>query len=939
MCRRKSDQPTKSSQEELRVPIPTIFDVAEEKPTIAQYFSTIEQGMRNTELLQQTLGAISVSEILVRFHERYRDKIVYKPDYICILNGIPRRPSFSEKQELTKQVEVLIKQGFIKTSSKSFNSPVLFVRKKDGTMRMCVDYRILNNNTARNKFPLPDIDQLISRFGKAKVYSKLELMPGYYQVRIADEDVEKTAFSTLAIMNGCASATFPQMMNNVLSKKINGFVQVYLDDIFIYSEDVETHGKHVKEVLSTLRKHKLITKKSKCRFFYQEFRFLGQVVTPICIQTALEKIKKVKSWPTPKTVKEAQSFIGLTSYYRRYIKGHSKIANPIHKFITKQSKWTSEQDEAFNKLKKALISSPILVHPSWSGNCKFVLNTDACGVSLGYTLEHVISYGSKKLVGSQLNYKIYDREFMAVVEALRTWRYYLMRRHFIVMTDHKSLIYLKNQNLIDSTRVARWMDFLPQFDFDIRYLQGKNNSATDALSRYPYNHENNLTLTKIELALLELTQEEEHETQIHSLTLIKKEIITGYKKDTNYALIFRTVRDKTKVPVEIKNHIKHFCYQDEVLYYKTLESQDFFRVVIPNYKKLPYRIFKNAHDAKDAGHFGAWKTYLNLKDSFYWPSMLAQIRKWVETCRICQQHNTNTEEDKGGYTIIMVIVDRFSKMTHLIPTHKRLNAAACARLFSDKDIRFMNKFWQILHYLNGSSLLFSTTNHPETDGQTERLLRKYSSNDQLFWDEHLSMCEHSYNSTFQDSIKAINSWDLEDNKYSPNAEEFVRPQGRQEKHHNRKRRYFEYKVGDLVLVHRDAFGVNIRYTKIQPVWYGPYRLVKKINDNAYEVDLPVINLKDRESNVQWIKYYKENPNIYQEPPRTEREMLARINEMTGIGGWSEESGKEKTYDVLWKDCDQTLARKVPERIFNQADLSLRQSLMHNAKSIQKNEQA
>ncbi|MDN5653429.1 MAG: hypothetical protein L0G51_12605 [Lactococcus lactis] len=121
-----------------------------------------------------------------------------------------------------------------------------------------------------------------------------------------------------------------------------------------------------------------------------------------------------------------------------------------------------------------------------------------------------------------------------------------------------------------------------------------------------------------------MTQEEEHETQIHSLTLstieanqeLKKEIITGYKKDTNYALIFRTLRDKTKVPVEIKNHIKHFCYQDEVLYYKTLESQDFFRVVIPNYKKLPYRIFKNAHDAKDAGHFGAWKTYLNLKDSF-----------------------------------------------------------------------------------------------------------------------------------------------------------------------------------------------------------------------------------------------------------------------------------------------------------------------------------
>ncbi|OUT21748.1 hypothetical protein CAS74_002720 [Pichia kudriavzevii] len=787
--------------------------------------------------------------------------------------------SFSEKLELTKQVEVLIKQGFIKTSSKPFNSPVLFVKKKDGTMQQV--------STSR-------YDQLISRFGKAKVYSKLELTPGYYQVRIADEDVEKTAFSTdfghyewMVMPAGLtsASATFPQMMNNVLSKKINGFVQVYLDDIFIYSEDVETHGKHVKEVLSTLRKHKLITKKSKCRFFYQEFRFLGHVVTPICIQTAPEKIKKVKCWPTPKTVKEAQSFIGLTSYYRRYIKGHSKIANPIHKFMTKQSKWTSEQDEAFNQLKNALISSPTLVHPSWSGNCKFVLHTDACGVSLG-----VIAYGSKKLVGSQLNYGIYDREFMAVVEALRTWRYYLMGRHFIVMTDHKSLIYLKNQNLIDSTRVARWMDFLPQFDFDIRYLQGKNNSAADALSRYPYNHENNLTLAKIKLALLELT----------------------------------TLREKTKVPVEIKNHIKHFCYQDDVLYYKTLESQDFFRVVIPNYKKLLYRIFKNAHDAKDAGHFGAWKTYLNLKDSFYWSLMLTQIRKWVETCHICQQHNTNTRRRQGLFSPLPIPTGRWTDITMdfitgLPRSRTELNAAACARLFSDnviklhgvpqrivsdKDIRFMNKFWQTLHYLNG-----------KTDGQTERfnkivnqLLRKYSSNDQLSWNEHLSMCELSYNSTYQDSIKAspfeiayeyepnmirkVNSWDLEDNKYSPNAEEFVR----------RKKKIFEYKVGDLVLVHQDAFGVNISM-----VW--AIQTSQENKRNAYEVDLPVINLEDRESNVQWIKYYKENPNIYQEPPRTEREMLARINELSGIGGWSEEPGKEKTYDVFWKDCDQTLARK------------------------------
>ncbi|MDN6032746.1 MAG: hypothetical protein L0I26_10030 [Lactococcus lactis] len=396
--------------------------------------------------------------------------------------------SFSEKQELTKQVDKLLQQGFIRESSSPYNSPVLFVRKKDKSLRMCVDYRLLNNNTIKDKFPLPRIEQLISRFGQAKVYSKLDLMSGYYQVRIAEEDIEKTAFSTdyghyewvvmpFGLTN--APATFQRMMNTVLKDYLNKFVQVYLDDIFIYSTSFDEHYQHLRTVLNTLRRNKLIAKKSKCAFFFEELRFLGHVITPSGIRTDPEKIDKVKNWPTPKTIKDAQMFLGLTSYYRRFIKNHSKIANPIHKFIAKESPWTESQDVAFEKLKDALIHSPTLVHPDWSECCVFVVHTDACGTSLGYTLEQldaegklrgVIAYGSKKLVGSQLNYGIYDREFLAVVEALRTWRYYLLGRRFIIRTDHQSLIYLKNQNLIDSARVARWLDYLAQYDFEIQYI-------------------------------------------------------------------------------------------------------------------------------------------------------------------------------------------------------------------------------------------------------------------------------------------------------------------------------------------------------------------------------------------------------------------------------------------------------------------------------------
>jgi hypothetical protein len=255
--------------------------------------------------------------------------------------------SYSEKKEITEQVDKLLKQGFIRPSNSPSNSTVLFVKKKDNTMRMCVDFRLLNTNTIKDKFPIPNIDELVSRFGNAKVYSKLDLMSGDYQVRIDEKDIEKTAFSSeyghyewvvmpFGLTN--APATFQRMMNTVLKEYLNDFVQVYLDDIFIYSKSYEEHEVHIKKVLNTLRESELIAKKSKCAFFYQELRFLGHVIAAAGIKTDPEKIIKVKNWPTPTNVKEAQMFLGLTSYYRRFIKHHSLIAGPIYEFITKKEK-------------------------------------------------------------------------------------------------------------------------------------------------------------------------------------------------------------------------------------------------------------------------------------------------------------------------------------------------------------------------------------------------------------------------------------------------------------------------------------------------------------------------------------------------------------------------------------------------------------------------
>lgn len=341
--------------------------------------------------------------------------------------------SFKEKQELTKQVKDLLDKGFIRKSSSPYNSPILFVRKKDKTMRMCVDFRLLNNETIKDRFPLPKIDELISKIGKAQIYSKLDLMSGYHQVRIAKDDMHKTAFSTdkghyewvvmpFGLTN--APATFQRMMNEVLEDYIDDYVQVYLDDIFIYSESLETHYQHIRNVLQRLRTNELIAKKSKCAFYYEELRFLGYVIASDGVKTDPNQVLRVKEWPTPVTIKEAQMFLGLTSYYRRFVKDHSKIAHPIQQYITKRSDWGKAQDESFKQLKNALINAPVLVHPSWKDENMFKVSTDACGNALGYVLEEldkngksrgVIAYGSKKLIGAQVNYSIYDRDRKSVV--------------------------------------------------------------------------------------------------------------------------------------------------------------------------------------------------------------------------------------------------------------------------------------------------------------------------------------------------------------------------------------------------------------------------------------------------------------------------------------------------------------------------------------------
>jgi hypothetical protein len=341
---------------------------------------------------------------------------------------------------------------------------------------------------------LPRIDDLFDQLGGASVFSKIDLRSGYHQVRIKGEYIQKTAFRTryghyefVVVPFGLtnAPATFICLMNNILSKFLDKFVLVFIDDILIYSKNREEHEEHLRLVLQVLREHQLYAKFSKCDFFQKQIHYLGHVLSKEGVVVDPDNIRSIMEWPTPKDVSDIRSFMGLAGYYRRFIKDFSKIGCPITALQKKGKKflWTQQCEERFQTLKHLLTHAPVLKIADPEAD--FLVCTDACKEGLGGVLMqegNVICYESRKLNQHEVNYVTHDLELAAIVHALKMWRHYLLGRKFVLMTDHCGLRYLFDQPKLN-TRQARWMALLSEFDFEIKHIKGKENRVADALSR------------------------------------------------------------------------------------------------------------------------------------------------------------------------------------------------------------------------------------------------------------------------------------------------------------------------------------------------------------------------------------------------------------------------------------------------------------------------
>ena len=331
------------------------------------------------------------------------------------------------------------------------------MKNKDGTLRLCIDYRQLNRVTIKNKYPLPRVDDLFDQLQGSRVFSKIDLRSGYHQLRIANADVQKTVFRTryghyefLVMPFGLtnAPAVFMALMNKVFQPYLDKFVIVFIDDILVYSRDEEEHANHLRLVLQTLREKQLYAKFNKCEFWLDQVVFLGHIVSGEGIKVDPKKIEAVLNWEPPKNVPELRSFLGLAGYYRRFVKGFSIIAAPLTKILRKhvEYKWTEACQSSFEELKAKFTTAPVLVSPSGTGG--FVVYSDASYQGLGCVLmQHgrVIAYASRQLRPYEISYPTHDLELAAVVFALKIWRHYLYGETFQIFTDHKSLKYLLSQ--------------------------------------------------------------------------------------------------------------------------------------------------------------------------------------------------------------------------------------------------------------------------------------------------------------------------------------------------------------------------------------------------------------------------------------------------------------------------------------------------------------
>ena len=849
-------------------------------------------------------------------------KIVLQKD--ATLHYGPIYPLSEEESKVLKEyIEENLKKGFIRPSESPAGYPVLFQKKKDGTLRLCVDYKKLNEVTVRNSYPLPLIPNIIEKIKGANYFTKLDLRSAYNLVRIRKGDEYKTAFRTkyghyeyLVMPFGLrnAPATFQSFINSVLRPYLEKFVILYLDDILIFSKSLDEHHEHVRTVLKTLLENNLYAKLKKCEFDQPKVEFLGHVISGKGIATDPKKIEAVRDWPTPTCVKDVQRFVGLCNYYRRFIENFASIAKPLHNLTRKNYKfnWDQACNNAFLELKNRLTSSPILLHPD--NQKPFIVECDASNYAIGAILSqkdengklHPVAYYSRSLNNSELNYSITEKELLAIKAAFSNWRHLLLgaKYQITVYTDHKNLLYTLGGK-VGNQRQHRWHLFFQEYNFQLIYRQGRKNGKPDSLSRRP-DYEQTVEEPKPE-HILDIKNVKEIPAFVGIMSDLIDRIVKNTKEDETAGdiyLYFNENNARQGYYYKPFRHMERFELKNDMILYKKL-------IYVP--EKVRLEILTRYHENPASGHLGIKRTEEIITRNFWWPKLHNDVVSFVNSCDHCARNKVSRHKkydllrpleipdrpwrsieidflcglpESKKYTVIMVVVDRFSKMIHLIPFKEIPTAEETAKAFlkhifrlhglpqdiyTDRGTQFTSDLW--LEIMEGLRIRtkIATTDHHETVGQVERCnsfveqyLRCYSRaflhND---WVEWLHLAEFVYNNSVHESTKQtpffinygfhppmdeVFLFQGSDSNYKyikdvgknfPLVKDVLfRTQDLYKRHADKKRMVApEFEEDDKVWINAPPVYASIENAKLAPRKYGPYKVLEKLPYNNYKIDI------------------------------------------------------------------------------------------------------
>jgi hypothetical protein len=785
----------------------------------------------------------------------------------------PYKVPYAQQDEVDEMINKMLGTGRISKSKSPWASPIVIVKKRDGTSRFCIDYRKLNEVTIKDNFPVPLIEETLNSLRGSKLFTSLDMASGYHQFSINKASREKTAFiaksglyeyNVLPFGLSNAVSSFQRTMEIILDGLPN--VKVYLDDILIHSLDFDQHLIHLREVFERLKSANLKLKPGKCSFAKNETTYLGFLIDEAGIKPSPERTEALRNYQRPTTAKKVKRFLGMSSYYRKFIKNYGSLAEPINRLLKKSAKfeWNNECEEGFVRIIQAMTNPPLLIYPNFKQ--KFVLETDASGIGLGAVLaqkdaqgvNRAVGYASRMLKGPEKNYSATEIECLAIVWAVEHFKQYLWGREFTIECDHNPLVFINNMKN-KSSRVSRWRMSMAEYQYKVIYMKGSANTRADALSRMECLVKR---INKIEM--------------VDKINLDKETIKAMQEEDSELLKL----KDK-----------RRFFLENGILFRSNFGHA---QLVIP--RKLKEVVLKLCHDDMSGGHLGFNKTWPKINEKFYWTNMYQDTKSWLSSCKKCamkkdpsparahQQPINEAKqpfemmgvdilgpltETKSGNKYILVFTDYLSRWVEVFPM-RRMDAKTIAKLFvdeivcrhsapstllSDQGAQFTSSLLkEVCNYLK-TRKLNTTAYNPRCNGLTERfnrtlcqLLSMYSDERQNDWDEYIPTALFAYRVSKQETTK-MSPFEIlygrqprlpSDLEKLTIAETFVYKKKFEKAfeqiakvNKNRKAKYDEklpmrkFEIGDNVRLKMFATKVGLKEKLRGDMWAGPYRIFGK----------------------------------------------------------------------------------------------------------------